>query len=100
MNALDKKLYELFPSSERIQVQENIWTNPAPQLHDVFRLAYNQWRKLDIEYRYDRWFECYTLWIEKADNKNNWNVILYNPTLPLLSQENSTKGSIIKLFEN
>jgi hypothetical protein len=38
MNSTDSKLYELFPSSERIQVSEKVWTRPAPQLYDVFRV--------------------------------------------------------------
>lgn len=67
-----------------------------PHLEDLFRVAEEQWRKLDIEYRNDRWFECYTLWIEKAEKKNNWNVILYNPSIPLLDQPNLS--DIISLF--
>jgi len=87
MNSTDKKLYELFTpyDIELDGIVEDV------QLHDVFRVAKEE--KI----------HC-TLMSNGVINFHRemslFEDIPYNSTLPLLQQENSTKESIIKLFEN
>ncbi len=59
-----------------------------PQLHDVFRYCYDV--SIGIRVTFDD--------LEKYDIKWWHSICRYNPTLPLLQQEDSTKEQLIKLF--
>jgi hypothetical protein len=82
---------EVFYKNEETY-NEILWHEP--QLHDVFRLAkerYWKYYSIDIRISYEI-FEYYIWWDEE------YKSIPYNPTLPLLQQEESTKEKIISLF--
>lgn len=68
---------------------EILWHEP--QLHDVFRVAKERWTIIS--------YQDNVLHIQKSEFwKYEDYYIQYNPTLPLLSQEEPTKSQLIKCF--
>ena len=91
MNSTDAKLYELFWILKSDNGTVKVWAW-KPQLHDVFReseinnITFVVLNNANIhfqKYEYGKYEDYY---------------IQYNPTLPLLQQEESTKEKIISLF--
>lgn len=95
MNEIDLKICEIFPSQRRKQIMENIYGIWIPELHDVLRFAEDLW----IEFKCMRFQSSsneYTLQFE--DKKQVFDLITYDPFIPLIKQSDETKNSLISLF--
>jgi hypothetical protein len=80
---------------------EILWHEP--QLHDFFRVAKEKWFVF-MSIHYNQWAENekYSerlLFAKDYDSRTRINEIPYNPTLPLLQQEESTKEKLISIFK-
>ena len=69
-----------------------LWSEP--QLHDVFRVAKDR----NINLIVYQWINQ-IVFGDRNNNEKEISRIPYNPTIPLLQQDESTKESIINLFK-